>query len=145
MKIEKELIAAIRAACRQQPVVDRNVTCASRHKAAQDFLSKNPGMKAKLVKLVKLSTKLEKQLHAAQEKMRALEDPVGLSHRHNGKKLEFYVHTYGDDEDRFKKAGGVLPNEPPARWKADEVISLLAQKDVKERTAILKRYGINWT
>ncbi len=65
---------------------------------------------------------------------------LGLQVHHHGAKTNLAV----SDERRYVKAGGVIP---PVRgvWRAADVMAELLAADPRQRDAILRRHGIDWS
>lgn len=136
MKIDGDLRAVIRAAEKAQP----KTTSRKSEEAAQaikTLLTAKPGLRKKL----DVTANKLKALHEKRDKLDEEIDKLVGQFNNVGITYDF---NYISSKERFQEAGGVIPPYMNGRWKADEVISLLAAAEPEELHSILLKYGINW-
>jgi hypothetical protein len=138
MKIESELRFAINAAAKTQTELSWQEKADAKREAIEAFLKTRRGLRAKVKRLTADAEEKSKVARAAWHKVDAITEEIGLT-----RALENFSNAYG--EEKFEKAGGVLPPREKRRWKAEEVIAKLAAATTpKQFNAILKEYGIHW-
>lgn len=134
MKLEPALLQTIRAAAKAQPGESHSW----RYKAAEAFLKKETVLHFKLRKLQRQIADLRKKIEPINDELRKLLDQHGLTTDGNTFRVD-----WGDTaEQKFTKAGGKIANV--RKWSAEAVIARLAAAAPKDRSKILKEYGINW-
>jgi hypothetical protein len=129
MKIDTDLRQAVRSACNAQPREDWTHRGAKTKLAIEQCLIL-PKHYKRAVQMMKLQEKAKADLVVAEKFFNALGIAGSLSHIQN--------------ETTFKRNGGVVPKDVTP-WRYDDVMKELAAATPKNRNAILKRYGINWS
>ncbi len=132
MKIEPALIAAIKAAAKNQPA-----------NKPRDHLKERAEHDSSIRKLCRKDKPLARAIRRNTEILREQKRIRDLI---NKRGVGIGQRAYIADSEKFVKAGGVF-NAPDlqTRWSSEQVLARLAYAKPADRPKILAEYGIDWT